>query len=123
VRPAPKPSTLDADQKRAFEEWYGRYPNKQHRPEAERAWRKLNPDTELLHVLIGDIETRRRGRKWSEGYVEHPATYLNNRVWEDDIEPVRVAPVRATHTNGTGFSSDDAFSKNMQRLRAVGRQP
>ncbi len=33
----------------------------------------------------------------------------------------RAPNVRATHT--TGFSSDDAFAKNIARLKAVGRQP
>lgn len=104
VRAVPKPSTLSKEQRSRFDAWYAAYPNKQHRPDAERAWRKLDPDDDLTARLMRDGRERRAGRKWSEGYIEHPATYLNNRVWEDDIEPVRLTPARASpngkHANG-----------------------
>lgn len=89
VRAVPKPTILTADEQRAFDAWYVDYPNKQHRPEAERAWKRLAPDAALQAVLRQDVQDRRAGRKWSERFIELPATYLNKRVWEDDIEPVR----------------------------------
>lgn len=93
VRAAPKPTTLNAGQRERFDRWYPTYPNKQHRPEAERAFARLDPDDPLTARLIADTAARQQGRKWAGGYIEHPATYLNNRAWEDDIEPVRAAPV------------------------------
>lgn len=92
ARRAPKATNLNARQQPRFDRWYPTYPNKQHRPEAERAFAKLDPDDDLTDRLIADTAQRQRGRKWAEGYIEHPATYLTNRVWEDDIEPVRLAP-------------------------------
>jgi len=102
VHAVPKPTTLNAERQARFNRWYkgegvpeyGGYPNKQHRPEAEKAWHKLDPDDELTDRLILDVQQRRGGRKWSEDFVEHPATYLNQRVWEDDIEPIRIPGAR-----------------------------
>lgn len=101
VRAAPKPSTLNRQQQERFDRFYAAYPNKQHRPEAERAWRKLDPDDTLTATLLADLAERKQGRKWGDRIIEHPSTYLNNRVWEDDIEPVRIQPVRAS-PNGAG---------------------
>ena len=101
VRPAPKPSTLNRQQQERFDRFYAAYPNKQHRPEAERAWRKLDPDDTLTATLLADLAERKQGRKWGDRIIEHPSTYLNNRVWEDDIEPVRIQPSRAS-PNGAG---------------------
>lgn len=96
VRAVPKPKILRADQEPGFERWYATYPNRQHRPDAERAYRKLDPDADLYDRLLADIPLRLAGRKWADGYIEHPATYLNQRIWEDDIEPQRLASTRAS---------------------------
>jgi hypothetical protein len=108
VKQFPKPTTLRAEDAARFNRWYGVYPKHEKRPEAERAWSKLLPDDELTARLIADVEARTAGRKWAEGYVEQPATYLNQRVWEDDIEPLR--PIRAgpNGDHGTAATFDPA---------------
>lgn len=93
-RAAPKPTTLNRAQLLRFDRWYAAYPNKQHRPEAEKAWRKIDPDDALTDRMVGDLAARLLGRKWSDRFIEYPATYLSRRVWEDDIEPVN--PVRGS---------------------------
>jgi len=125
VRAVPKPSTLTSLQQIRFEEWYSRYPNKQHRPEAERAWRRLDPDDDLTAILVGDLQLRLAGRKWAENFIEHPATYLRNRVWEDDIEPVRAVPARAS-PNGQPLDPLEAqfghtAAKGLRNLESVMR--
>lgn len=119
VRAIPKSSTLNDAEKRAFDRWYSGYPNKQHRPEAERAWKKLNPDAPTVVAMCQDVIARRHGRKWAEGYIEHPATYLNNRVWEDDIEPVRAVPARAS-PNGQESNEQAKFTRSIAALQGVG---
>lgn len=102
-RAAPKPTTLNRQQLARFDRWYALYPNKQRRPEAERAFRKLDPDDALTDRMIADVDRRKAGRKWAKGFIDYPATYLNNRVWEDDIEPMEspgYAPARPTSRDG-----------------------
>lgn len=119
VRAVPKPSTLNTDQQSRFDRWYPTYPNRQHRPEAERAFRKVDPDDALTDRLIADTAARQQGRKWSDGFIEHPATYLNNRVWEDDIEPVRTGPPRAS-PNGQQSNEQAKFTRSIAALQGVG---
>jgi hypothetical protein len=73
-----------------------------------------------------DYQTARfldRNRAEGKLYKDWLAAW-RNWITSPYAQPTARAPsVRATHTNGTGFSSDDAFSKNLARLRAVGRQP
>lgn len=96
VRAAPKPTTLTAEQNARFRRWYfgegiadyGGYPLKAKRPDAERAFAKLDPDDALVARMIADIGARLRGRQWSDNAIEHPSTYLNQRIWEDDIQPI-----------------------------------
>jgi len=93
VRAAPKPTTLNRQQQARFDRWYPDYPNRQHRPEAEKAFAKLDPDDDLTATLISDTAARQQGRKWVDGYIELPASYLNKRVWEDTIEAIRAGPI------------------------------
>lgn len=117
VRAAPKPSTLNADQRERFDRWYPTYPNKQHRPEAEKAFARLDPDDATTAAMVTDTAVRQGGRKWAEGYIEHPATYLNNRVWEDDIEPVRAAPI-PLHGSTELIGKDRERAEVMRRVLA-----
>lgn len=108
VRGVPKPTTLNRAQQERFDRWYAEYPVKQHRPDAERAWKKIDPDAEYTEVLIADVAARKLGRKWSEGYVDYPAKYLNQRVWDDDIEPVRLGRGQPRH----GDNDDPVMLEN-----------
>lgn len=115
VRAAPKPSTLNARQQERFDRWYRHYPNKQHRPEAERAWKKVDPDDALTDTLISDLAARKQGRKWAEGFIGYPAKYLNQRVWEDDIETIRAGPIPLRASNESA-----KFDRSIAALQGVG---
>ena len=69
-----------------FERFYSAYPRKQNRAAAERAFKKLNPDDELLETMITAIENQKKSESWSNGYVPHPSTWINGRRWEDEIQ-------------------------------------
>jgi hypothetical protein len=118
VRAAPKPKTLRDGDAARFERWYSAYPRHEKRPDAERAWSKLLPDEDLTGRLVADVEARQLGRKWSEGYIEQPATYLNQRVWEDDIEPLRAARA-APAPNGNEPAPPEYFRALRQKLDAA----
>ena len=75
-----------------FCRWYNVYPNKKARGAAERAWGKLAPDPDLVATLIAAVEVQAQSREWTRdggAYIPHPATWLNNRRWED--EPTEAA--------------------------------
>lgn len=61
------------------------YPKKSAKPAAEKAFKSAKLNGHLPEV-IADIEKRKSGEDWAKDggkYVPNPATYLNQRRWED----------------------------------------
>ena len=93
AKPNPKP-TRKAER---FDEWWAQYPKKVARKTCREKWMAKNLDA-MADTLLRDVMTRSaEDRKWRDGYVPNPLTYLNQERWEDDIE--RAAPARS---NGAG---------------------
>jgi hypothetical protein len=100
--PSPSPSLspsvspngdIDRSAKKAsraaeFETFYSAYPRKIGRTAAEKAWEKaakngLPPIEDILKA----IETQRKSKQWGdEQFIPHPATWLNQGRWEDEVE-------------------------------------
>ena len=84
------PSPLTKSQQELFDEWYSIYPTKVGRGGAEKAWEKANPSRALTDILKAAVhaQTADRSRKANTGgFVpdwKHPATWLNQRCWEDE---------------------------------------
>ena len=71
----------------AFLEFWKIYPVKKAKQSAYRAWKNRKAD---VNVILQDIQTRMKtDRQWIEGYIPHPATYLNGARWEDEITQVQ----------------------------------
>jgi hypothetical protein len=110
-----RPRTLNKLQAARFERFYAAYPKKAKRPEAERAWQRLDPNEALTQRILTDLPARLAGdRRWADGFVDHPATYLNSRVWEDDFAPLR--PLAAT-TGGVPRASPDLAAQQPRRTQ------
>ena len=74
-----------------FEKFYQAYPKKKARPDAEKAWKKINPDEDLLNKMLISIEKSKNSDDWvrDDGkYIPFPATWLNKRRWEDEIKEI-----------------------------------
>jgi hypothetical protein len=92
-----------------FATFWAAYPRKQAKQAAVKAWAKLDPDKPLLDVMLAAVERQRKSRQWVEGYVPHPASWLNGRRWEDEAEP-DPGPLFA------GPSLDDRLAEAAKRL-------
>ncbi len=86
-----KKNTRDRDASAAladgFSEFYAAYPRKTARAAAEKAWKKLAPDNELRLVIMSALKWQAALPDWTKDggqYAPYPATYLNNRRWEDE---------------------------------------
>lgn len=69
-----------------FGSFYLAYPKHEGRAEAAKAWKKVNPDAATVTAMLKAIDAQRNGRKWREGFIPMPATWLNQRRWEDEVE-------------------------------------
>jgi hypothetical protein len=71
---------------RGFDRFWQTYPRKCAKQRAERAFRRLSPDAALLDQICAAVEVQKRQYDWrKEGgkYIPYPATWLNDRRWED----------------------------------------
>jgi phage replication O-like protein O len=69
----------------AFDPFYEAYPRHVGRQDALKAWLKLNPDAELIPVIMAAVERYAAEVEGTEQkYILHPATWLNGKRWEDE---------------------------------------
>ena len=70
-------------------------PKKKSKGQAEKAWIKINPDDELLGVMLSSLERWKRSKEWLKDggqYIPYPSTWLNAKGWEDELPVSRDSP-------------------------------
>lgn len=68
-----------------FDRFWSAYPRKRSKGAAEKAFAKLNPDDDLLALMLDGIKRCQRSSDWAQGYVPYPATWINAKGWLDEI--------------------------------------
>ena len=85
-RNTPLPPTGGTDRS-LFDRFWAAYPKKKAKADAEKAFRVLKVDEDLLSTILLALEKQKRSPDWTkEGgqYVPYPATWLRGRRWEDE---------------------------------------
>jgi len=80
-----------------FDRFYAAYPRKRGKAEAQKAWtRRVKP--EEVEAIIARVELNKLGewRRKDREYIPHPASWLNGRRWEDEIDPQNQQPLPST---------------------------
>lgn len=72
-----------------FDDFWNAYPRKAAKPRAEKAWKRLHLDINGIDALMAGLDRCKQLGEWQRDikYVPHPATWLNDRRWEDIIDP------------------------------------
>lgn len=107
-----KPYTANADtekkqtaQERRFDEFWSTYPKKVGKKAAQNAWKKAKPDAELFKRIIQAVEAAKVSDQWTRGngqYIPHPATWLNQGRWDDELDPATPAGGQIYQAASTG---------------------
>lgn len=72
-----------------FERFWEAYPKKTAKLEAEKAFIKLNVNDGLLDTMLTALE--KQSSQWQQvQYIPYPATWLNGKRWNDELEPMKV---------------------------------
>ncbi len=75
-----------------FVEWYRAYPKKMARADGERAWAKMNDaDRDAAMAAVAAHVRYWEACGTERQYMPHPATWLNGRRWEDELEMPEIA--------------------------------
>ncbi len=72
-----------------FADFWSIYPRKESKPNAIKAWVRLNPSDDTQAQILKDVAKRKTSEAWVKDngqYIPHPATYLNQKRWEDLFE-------------------------------------
>lgn len=89
-----------------FDIFWESYPLKQGKKQAKKAWEKIKPNDELLEKIIKAVEKHKKmNKKWADGYTPHPATFLNQERWEDEVSGVPPLHPYANQMKGNTFSA------------------
>lgn len=83
--PSPSPSENKSLYTSSFERFWSVYPNKVGKGGAFKSWQKLKPTIDLQAKILEAIEAQKMSKKWQEGYIKNPQTWLNERCWEDEV--------------------------------------
>jgi hypothetical protein len=73
-----------------FTTLYGFYPRHVGKEAAWKAFVRLDPDTETLHLIAVDVKRRTDQGEWIPTdpdrvrFIPHLGTYLNQRRWTDE---------------------------------------
>jgi len=101
----------------AFDEFWETYPRKDDKPRARLAWTKAIKTTSSDTILAG-------ARRYAEdpnrdpAYTKYPATWLNNKSWNNQPAPNRTGVKQST--------TDERVNQNLQfarRLEAEENRP
>jgi len=77
-----------------FDEFWICYPKKSGKKKTLEIWKRRKLDS-MADKLILDVKTRIiSDRKWIDGFIPNPTTYLNGDRWEDEMESgtIKAAP-------------------------------
>lgn len=78
----PNPPVGGEDGFSEFWECWPKNERKQDKAKCLDKWRRFELSAEKASILA-DVEAKKLTRKWLEGFVEMPLTYLNNKRWQD----------------------------------------
>ena len=85
-RRGPQKPKSDEVEPEGFQEFWSEYPKGKPRQPALKSWRSLAPDPELRQKIMAGLEAHKRSKQWQDPqYIPHPATWLNQRRWEDEV--------------------------------------
>lgn len=76
-----------------FDEFWRIYPRREAKTKAMTAWKPVKPDE--VDLILKDVCDRAVSDDWKKEagkYVPLPATYLNQRRWEDETKPPQHRP-------------------------------
>lgn len=72
-----------------FELFWKEYPKKISKQQAFKSFNKIDPDEELLEIMLNKIRLFKQTSDWLKDngqFIPYPATWLNQVRWEDEIK-------------------------------------
>jgi hypothetical protein len=109
---APRKPKVNPEQEAWFTEWYEKYPRHEAKPKAKQSFcREVQDETTFAAVMAG-LNRQLPGLLAKEiQYRPLPATWINQRRWEDEVEPALFTPPSVEPPKQ--LSADEYFARLM----------
>ena len=107
-----------------FDRFWEAYPRKVAKPVALKRFMEIDPDEETLQKMLTAIEKSKRSEQWTKDngqFIPHPATWLHQRRWEDDIPSARVKTLPVHDYEQRDYTSVQTDLEEQQRQRIAAR--
>jgi uncharacterized protein YlbG (UPF0298 family) len=78
------PESKSIDRLFGFEDFWSAYDHKKSKPLAQKAWKQIEVDDDLLSKILHAVHAYVRNTP-DKQYRKHPTTWLNQKCWEDEI--------------------------------------
>ena len=91
-----------------FDLFWTAYPRKVAKPAARKAFAKLKPSSAVVTAMVQAVADQGLAARHSKGddkFIPHPATWLNDRRWEDESPAVDAAPICPDWAQRAGFNN------------------
>lgn len=72
-----------------FDIFWENYPKKLDKKNAKKSFDKINPDEELVGLMVEQINRFKDTNDWKKDdgkFIPYPSTWLNGKRWEDEFE-------------------------------------
>jgi hypothetical protein len=99
-----------------FDQFWAAYPRKVAKPRARKAWNAIKADEALTAQIIEAVARCRQSTQWATvEFIAHPATWLNQRRWEDQVA--------VTVSTAPGVEDEIARTDRLRSQRRMLLQP
>lgn len=124
---------IEARSKREVEQdfhnrFWPAYPRRVAKQAALKAWKKINPSTGLVDQMLAALDQQKRSADWQKDggkFIPHPATWLNQGRWEDELTPdIPQAPAESGGESDPGYINktfDELTSEELAQV--LGTRP
>jgi len=98
----------------SFAIFYGLYPRKMARKDAEKAWNKLTPteQSECLETMPNYLKYWKI-KKTAKDLIPYPASFLNAQRWTDEID---IEPIQNKKPELPWYSSEELTARKAQEV-------
>lgn len=80
----------------SFEEFWNSYPRKEGKAACLKKWEQKHLDEHAL-LIVNHVKQRAKDdKKWKDGFVPMPLTFLNQERWTDDYQRIQYRQPEAT---------------------------
>jgi hypothetical protein len=118
IPPSPPKGERDTDLDVWFSEFWTEYPKKVAKQNALKAWKKIKPDAPLMAAIMTSLKRWKTSYEWLRDggrFIPYPATWLNGRRWEDEIQETRTTlPAQEYHQRDYSDEQEAAFRRMME---------